>query len=971
MRGAGYTDRQPADEPGVKTRLVPVEVILAPHGAQFVRRRASRWALSLVVSLTLAAGGLAAQGQEPEEGDASAAADELDEDLLRWLVLRRRWWNALPDAPAPPTVTAAASSSLLVAWTMPEDTVMPVTGYDVEYRPDGEALFATWMHAGAATSTTIGDSAPSTTHHVRVRAINDNGSGDWSEPGVGKTANAAPVFAEGGSTTRSLAENTPADRNVGQPVRATDAEGGLLTYGLEGPDAVNFAILASTGQLRTRVGVVYDHEAVARYEVTVTVEDDQGGGASIAVAVDVSDLAEPPGRPAAPSVRSASVSSLRASWTAPVNSGPPVTDYDYRHRVSASGGEWVETVNSVILGTETVITGLTPGTSYEVQVRARSNEGTGAWSPSGHGATPATNRPPSFSEGASTSRQVAENTPAGSNIGMPVAANDPDGNTLAYDLEGTDAASFAIDSTSGQLRTAEGVSYDYESDSSHAVVVTAADGSGGTTSIAVTIGVTDRLEPPEQPSAPTVSAAGRGRLDVRWTAPENTGRPPISGYDLRYRAGGEFIAWPHAVATTNTTLTGLANGTYAVQVRARNDEGMSEWSASGEGTASNNSAPVVDEGKLDDLAMTVGGAVEVVPLQDVFSDPDGDTLTLGVSSNDETVVIAKLAGAAVSVDAGAPGSAWVTMTATDPEGATVAGAFKVNVFTATLPDPGLSVGASNRILTVSITDSFAPREGRAYRIRIRQKSPLGGWHGYCATVISRLDTPATALIEAPIPIGDFALPETVYEVDYRYLGASCTDATTMPSPWSRVAEVETGPDPGGGFNIDLVFASPEPSALAKSAINAAAAIRGQVITSDLSDIDFSVEPASNDCTDGDFAGVVDDLRILVQVRSFDGIGGTLADARICAVRLARISHQAASRRQKSSWFQEVDRDANDRAGCRLRWPCPRGSFGPVYTRAVRAHAPSTVGPAMLSVASTRTCPCVHRAKILRDHHGPW
>ena len=77
--------------------------------------------------------------------------------------------------------------------------------------------------------------------------------------------------------------------------------------------------------------------------------------------------------------------------------------------------------------------------------------------------------------------------------------------------------------------------------------------------------------------------------------------------------------------------------------------------------------------------------------------------------------------------------------------------------------------------------------------------------------------------------------------------------------------------------------------------------------------------------------------------------------------LARISHQAASRRQKSSWFQEVDRDANDRAGCRLRWPCPRGSFGPVYTRAVytravRAHAPSTVGPAMLSVASTRTCP---------------
>ena len=68
-------------------------------------------------------------------------------------------------------------------------------------------------------------------------------------------------------------------------------------------------------------------------------------------------------------------------------------------------------------------------------------------------------------------------------------------------------------------------------------------------------------------------------------------------------------------------------------------------------------------------------------------------------------------------------------------------------------------------------------------------------------------------------------------------------------------------------------------------------------------------------------------------------------------RLARISHQAACRRQKAHGFHEVDRDADDRADCGLRWPRPRGSFGPV-----RAHAPSTVVPAMLSVASTRTEP---------------
>ena len=79
--------------------------------------------------------------------------------------------------------------------------------------------------------------------------------------------------------------------------------------------------------------------------------------------------------------------------------------------------------------------------------------------------------------------------------------------------------------------------------------------------------------------------------------------------------------------------------------------------------------------------------------------------------------------------------------------------------------------------------------------------------------------------------------------------------------------------------------------------------------------------------------------------------------------LARISHQAACRRQKAHGFQEVDREADDRADCGLRWPRPRGSFGPVYTQACAcAHAPSTVvpraasGAPMLSVASTRTGP---------------
>ena len=73
------------------------------------------------------------------------------------------------------------------------------------------------------------------------------------------------------------------------------------------------------------------------------------------------------------------------------------------------------------------------------------------------------NADPSFLLESST-REVAENSAAGVDVGGPVTATDTDtGDTLTYTLEGTDAASFAIVSTSGQIQTKAGVTYDHES----------------------------------------------------------------------------------------------------------------------------------------------------------------------------------------------------------------------------------------------------------------------------------------------------------------------------------------------------------------------------------------------------------------------------------------------------------------------------------------------------------------------------
>ena len=103
------------------------------------------------------------------------------------------------------------------------------------------------------------------------------------------------------------------------------------------------------------------------------------------------------------------------------------------------------------------------------------------------------NTAPVFTAGTSTSRTIAENTAAGVLIGTAIAATDADNDVLTYTLGGTDAASFAIDGTTGQLQTSAAL--DYETKSSYSVVVTVSDGNL-TDTITVTINVTDIAEQP-------------------------------------------------------------------------------------------------------------------------------------------------------------------------------------------------------------------------------------------------------------------------------------------------------------------------------------------------------------------------------------------------------------------------------------------------------------------------------------------
>ena len=590
------------------------------------------------------------------------------------------------DAPA---VTSASLSSLTVTWPAPENGGRPaLTGYDVQYRAAGAGRFTEAGFDGLGTTAELGGLARDTAYEVQVRARNDEGAGPWSPLGSGRTQNnRGPVFdalagtnnrpAFGADTPgtsdpafqieRVVAENTAAGEPVGTPLSATDPDGDALTYALAGPDADAFAVDASSGQVRTRAAL--DYETRSRYAVQVEVSDGRGGASSLPVAIDVTDVAEPPLAPDAPVVASATRSSLTVTWTAPENAGrPALAAYEVQYR---EAGEVSFTEAGFDgLGTTAELAGLDPDTAYEVQVRALNDEGTGPWSPLGSGRT-RINHGPAFGAdmpgggdprgGLSGSaglsfrivRRVAENTAAGEPVGAPVSATDPDGDALTYSLAGPDAGAFAVDAGSGQVGTRAGL--DHETRSRYAVQVEASDGHGGGASQAVTIVVTDVAEPPLAPGAPAVAASTLSNLTVTWTAPESTGRPALTAYEVQYRAAGEVSFTEAGFDGLGTTaeLSGLdADTDYEVRVRAVNDEGSGPWSSPGSGRTRINNGPVFGADPLGGVGPQGGlstsgpffqierrvaentAAGEPVGAPVSATDPDGDALTYALAGPD-------------------------------------------------------------------------------------------------------------------------------------------------------------------------------------------------------------------------------------------------------------------------------------------------------------------------------------------------
>ena len=354
--------------------------------------------------------------------------------------------------------------------------------------------------------------------------------------------NDPPTFPAA-TAARSISERAQPGVLVGAAVTAEDVDGDVLEYSLSLPGAPGFFVIdAETGQIS--VGPTPDFE-LETYNATVTVTDEEGEIATIAVPITVTDVNDAPtaGNDTASVDEDKSVTidvlandsdpegvALRVSVATQPANGLATVDSD---ETSSEYNHITYTPNANYHGTDPFTYTASDGEiGSDARVTVTVNS---------------INDAPTF-PAATAERSVLVTAAEGDPVGNPVEATDADeDDTLTYSLSGADASSFEIDAE-GQITVSSSAILDPATPLT--VTVTARDSAVPplTARVDVTISVTaPSIFVPGGggggPSGPTAST-----VDFEWTVTR----------DIEALDGGND--WPTGLWSDATTLWILENG---------------------------------------------------------------------------------------------------------------------------------------------------------------------------------------------------------------------------------------------------------------------------------------------------------------------------------------------------------------------------------------------------------------------------
>jgi phospholipase C len=459
-------------------------------------------------------------------------------------------------APSVPTAVSAVpgSGSATVYWGAPSsDNGSSVTGY-IATAYSGYAPVASQTFPPTATSGTLTGLVAGARYVFKVAATNARGTGPPASTAaivVGSPTAPTGVSASAGDASATVNWSAPSTDN-GSPVT-----GYVVTAYVSNIAQMQWTRPTPVTTLTINIPDDFNSTLVngTAYTFKVAATNARGTGAvsSPTVALVVGAPGRPTGVSAVPGSGSATV-----RWGAPsTNNGSAVTGYV----VSAYQGSSLVTSVSVGAVTQATVTGLTNGMSYWFKVAATNARGTGAQS----GGTSvlvvgAPTAPTGVSASAGDASATVHWSAPSTDNGSPVT-----GYVVNVYVAGVLNRSVPVGAITQTTVTGlvNGTTYTFK------VAATNARGTGAVSSptVALVVGA---------PGSPTgVSAVpGSGSATVRWRAPSTDNGSPVTGYVVNVYVAGVLDRSVTVGAVTQTTVTGLVNGTtYTFKVAATNARG--------------------------------------------------------------------------------------------------------------------------------------------------------------------------------------------------------------------------------------------------------------------------------------------------------------------------------------------------------------------------------------------------------------
>ena len=401
-----------------------------------------------------------------------------------------------PGAASPVAATDADNNPDTAGLTYTIENVTPSSGtasfsiendgqLQIEEKLDHEEQASYILEVKATDST--GNSA-TVTVTVMVNNVND-------DPGAIMDSRRNNDYAENGTA-------------VVATFSSEDPDGDSLTWTVTGTDADDFNIDGETGELEFNTPPNYEMPAGGNgndsntYEITVTAADGNTGTAMKDVMVKVTDVEEratielSTRQPVVGQLLTATLknddeveSNVRWTWTGIEGTATPFTTPSHRSTYMPLAGDANDRLR---VGVKYIDTDNREQTVAAVAFEQPVGPSLAAGAP---------NVAPTFEDGATQTRMIAENAAVGTAVGDPVTATDDHRTALTYQLTGTGSTTkFEIDPKTGQISVREGakLNYDVATDRMYTLTVTVPDPDGAADGTAtVTVTVTDVAEAPK------------------------------------------------------------------------------------------------------------------------------------------------------------------------------------------------------------------------------------------------------------------------------------------------------------------------------------------------------------------------------------------------------------------------------------------------------------------------------------------